>query len=101
MAITKEQILKILGTCHDPEVGLDIVSLGLIYDVGIADKSVKLTMTLTTPGCPLVPYFKQEIISKIKDQAGATDVGIDVTFDPPWDPSKMSADARNQLTMMR
>lgn len=101
MAMTKDQILDILRTCRDPEVGLDIVSLGLIYDIVIADQTVNLTMTLTTPGCPLVPYFEQEIVGKIKEQAGATEVTITVTFDPPWDPGKMSADARNQLTMMR
>jgi metal-sulfur cluster biosynthetic enzyme len=101
MPITKEQILEILRTCNDPEVGLDIVSLGLIYDVAITGQAVRLTMTLTTPGCPLVPYFEQEIVGKIKDQAGATEVSIDLTFDPPWDPGKMSVDARNQLTMMR
>ncbi len=101
MVITKEQILNILGTCNDPEVGLDIVSLGLIYDVEIVGAVVHLTMTLTTPGCPLVPYFEQEIVGKITDQTGATKVTISLTFDPPWDPGKMSADARNQLTMMR
>lgn len=101
MPILKEQILDILRTCNDPEVGIDIVNLGLIYDIAITGQAVKLTMTLTTPGCPLVPYFEQEIVGKIKAATGATSVTIDLSFDPPWDPGKMSEEARKQLTMLR
>lgn len=99
--IDKEKVRTILATCLDPEVGLDIVSLGLIYDIQTTDTDVKITMTLTTPGCPLVPYFEQEIVSKIKEGTGANEVKIDLSFDPPWDPGKMNDDARAQLTMMR
>lgn len=99
--IDQKKIRSILATCLDPEVGLDIVSLGLIYDIQTTESEVKITMTLTTPGCPLVPYFEQEIVGKIKEGTGATDVKIDLTFDPPWDPGKMTDEARAQLTMMR
>ncbi len=99
--ITEDQIRDILRTCNDPELGIDIVGLGLVYGIAINDQEVKLTMTLTTPGCPLLPYFQEEIESKIKNQAEATAVTIDITFDPPWDPGKMSEEARRQLTMLR
>ena len=96
-----DDVLKALGTCLDPELGIDIVSLGLIYKVLVEDSDVKITMTLTTPGCPLVPYFHDDIVDKVKKATGANKVSIDLSFDPPWDPSKMSELARQQLTMMR
>lgn len=99
--VTREQVLDILKTCDDPELGIDIVSLGLIYAATIEGDKVRLTMTLTTPGCPLVPYFREEVVSKVKTLPGVADVEIDLTFEPPWDPSKMSESARQQLTMMR
>lgn len=101
MTINPVKVRELLKTCHDPEVGLDIVSLGLIYDIATTETTVNITMTLTTPGCPLVPYFEQEIVGKIKAGTGATQVKIDLSFDPPWDPGKMSDEARTQLTMMR
>lgn len=101
MNIDQQKVRDILATCHDPEVGLDIVSLGLIYDIATTEATVHITMTLTTPGCPLVPYFEQEIVGKIKAGTGAAEVTIELSFDPPWDPGKMTEDARAQLTMMR
>lgn len=99
--IDTAHVRQALATCLDPEVGLDIVSLGLIYDIATTETRVSITMTLTTPGCPLVPYFEQEIVNKVKGATGANEVVITVTFDPPWDPGKMTDDARAQLTMMR
>ena len=64
--VSKDQILDVLRGCLDPELGIDIVSLGLIYDISIQPEKVVLTMTLTTPGCPLVPYFREDIEKKIK-----------------------------------
>ncbi len=98
---TAEDVMNVLKTCDDPELGIDIVSLGLVYDVHVGPKAIGLTMTLTTPGCPLVPYFREEVVSKVKTATGVDEVTIDLTFDPPWDPSKMSDAARQQLTMLR
>lgn len=93
--------MDVLKTCDDPELGIDIVSLGLVYRVAVSPAEITITMTLTTPGCPLVPYFRTEIIDKIKAATGVDVITLDLTFDPPWDPSKMSDLARQQLTMLR
>ncbi len=98
---TNADVLKALKTVDDPELGIDIVSLGLIYDIKILNDKVKLIMTLTTPGCPLVPYFRQDIEAKVKQATGLPEIDIELSFDPPWDPNKMSEEARQQLTMLR
>lgn len=90
-----------LRTCIDPELGIDIVSLGLIYDIVVTGSAVHITMTLTTPGCPLAPYFHRKIDSAVQTLAGATAVHITLTFDPPWSPDRVSPDAHRQLTMLR
>ncbi len=92
---------EVLGKCIDPELGIDIVSLGLIYKIEVNVKSVDITMTLTTPGCPLVPYFKTQIVDTVKTATGVDEVNIHLTFDPPWSPDKMSVSAKQMLTMMR
>ncbi|MBI5466800.1 MAG: metal-sulfur cluster assembly factor [Candidatus Kerfeldbacteria bacterium] len=97
----RDQVYQALQKCYDPELGLDVVSLGLIYDVTVDGPTVHVLMTLTTPGCPLVPYFRQDMETKINAATGCTTVVIDVTFDPPWNPDKISPEARQQLTMLR
>jgi metal-sulfur cluster biosynthetic enzyme len=94
-------VSEALRGCIDPELGIDIVSLGLIYGISIAPERVTITMTLTTPSCPLVPYFRQQIIDRVQQKTGITDVQIDITFDPPWSVEKISAEAKKQLTMLR
>lgn len=98
---TREDVLQALRSCDDPELGIDIVSLGLIYDVQCSADGVVITMTLTTPGCPLVPYFREEIVTSVREKTGLKHVEITLTFDPPWEPSRMSDLARQQLTMLR
>lgn len=100
-AVTKATVETALTECLDPELGIDIVSLGLIYDIIISPSVIAVTMTLTTPGCPLVPYFKQDIIDRVKKATAVPEVKIDVTFNPPWSPERMSAAAKSQLTMLR
>lgn len=97
----KQVVEDALRGCLDPELGIDIVSLGLIYDIAIRPKQVVITMTLTTPGCPLVPYFRQDIIERVRRTTGIKDVDIVLSFDPPWSPDRMSKDATAQLTMLR
>lgn len=90
-----------LSKCIDPELGIDIVSLGLIYDIALTPTTATITMTLTTPGCPLVPYFRQQIVDQVKKSSGVPEVEIVITFDPPWTTDKISASAKAQLTMLR
>ena len=96
--VKKSEIIKILKTCDDPELGINIVDLGLIYDVKISkDNIVKVKMTLTTPGCPLLDYFVDTTASKIRGLKNVKDALVEITFEPLWDKSKMSEAARSQL----
>jgi metal-sulfur cluster biosynthetic enzyme len=96
--ITKEQVIDVLKTCDDPELGINVVDLGLIYRVDISPANdVHVLMTLTTPGCPLLDYFVDMTASKIRGFTGVHDAKVEITFDPPWDKSKMSEEAKAQL----
>jgi len=99
--VIEAQVLEVLRTCYDPEIPVNIYELGLIYDVH-ADEAgiVEIKMTLTSPHCPAVQSLPAEIESKVKAAPGVTDVRIDLVWEPPWDPSKMSEAARLQLGMM-
>jgi len=83
--ITKQQVEKALKNVEDPEIRMDIVTLGLIYSIDIKKDIVNIRMTLTTPMCPYGPFLIESVKSKVKD-LGAKDVNVDVTFDPPWQP---------------
>lgn len=93
----REKILDKLRTVLDPELGVSIVDLGLIYNVWIEGATVEIVMTLTTPFCPLSSFLEKEIVSKVKEIKGIKSVKIKLTFDPPWDPSKMSEETRLRL----
>jgi metal-sulfur cluster biosynthetic enzyme len=98
--VTEKDIMNVLRTCDDPELGVNVVDLGLIYKVTISPKNdVHVLMTLTTPGCPLLDYFVDMTGSKIRGLAGVQDAKVEITFDPPWDKGKMSEEARAQLGM--
>lgn len=95
--VTQEEVLGKLRECLDPELGVNIVDLGLVYGVSIEPEKVRILMTLTTPGCPLDAYFHQSVTDKIKTLPGIKDVEVELTFDPPWDPQKMSEDAKLEV----
>lgn len=95
---TKKTILKALEAVLDPELGISIVALGLIYDVTInREGRCHITMTLTTMGCPLFGAIQKDIENRIMAVSGIEDVETDLTFDPPWSTQKMSPEARIQL----
>ena len=83
--IDKENLMVELMKVIDPELSLDIFSLGLIYDVKITDDNVSILMTLTSPGCPYGPAIL-EAVKMAGKEAGANNVEIEITFDPPWNP---------------
>jgi len=88
--IDKNIILNKLAEVLDPELGVSIVDLGLIYGIEVKGRSdVLVTMTLTTPSCPLAPFFAEEVKKKIKEVKGAGNIDVKMTFDPPWDFSKI------------
>ena len=99
--IIEAQVLDALRTCFDPEIPVNIYELGLVYDVRVDSAGlVTITMTLTSPHCPAAQSMPAEIESKVKSVPGVTEVKIDLVWDPPWDPSKMSDAAKLQLGMM-
>jgi metal-sulfur cluster biosynthetic enzyme len=81
----------------DPEIGVNIVDLGLVYDLGVTDGVAEVTMTLTTPMCPLGPYIDSEVRAALQDVPGVTDAKVNLVWTPPWDPSKMSEEAKLEL----
>jgi FeS assembly SUF system protein len=95
-----DQLIEKLKTVYDPEIPVDIYELGLIYKVDVSDdKDVAIDMTLTAPGCPVageMPGWVQEAVETIP---GVRNVKVDLVFDPPWDPSRMSDEAKLQLNM--
>jgi FeS assembly SUF system protein len=99
--IIEAQIVEALRTCFDPEIPVNIYEMGLIYDLKVdADGVAAIQMTLTSPHCPAVQSLPAEIEAKVRAVDGVTDVKLDLGWEPPWDPSKMSEAARLQLGMM-
>ena len=98
MNITAKKVKKQLEEVLDPELNISIVDLGLIYDVKMEKNKVKITMTLTTIGCPLISMIEEEIKSKLKEIGLKKErIIIDLTFDPPWSMDKMSERAKAML----
>lgn len=100
----EEQIWAELKTCYDPEIPVNIVDLGLIYGVELTSveggHNVKINMTLTAPGCGMGPVIAAEAEHKVRALNGTAQVVIEFVFDPPWDRSRMSEQARLELGMM-
>jgi metal-sulfur cluster biosynthetic enzyme len=91
---TKEEVVEALRQVEDPELGMDIVDLGLMYDVELENGRVKVIHTLTSMGCPVGPMIQQQIDEVVRALPGVDDVEVELTWDPPWTPDKMSEDAK-------
>ena len=85
-ALTEERIREELKGVVDPEIGLDVINLGLIYDVKIDGNAVSVLMTLTSPGCPVAGMFLANVRSAVEAIPGVGSCSVDLTFTPPWDP---------------
>jgi metal-sulfur cluster biosynthetic enzyme len=95
---TKEEIYEVLSMCYDPEIPVNIVDLGLIYDVAIDGATVNVKMTLTAPGCGMGGMIAGQARQKILDNVdGVDEANVDLVWDPPWDPSRISPQAREKL----
>ena len=93
-------IVAALKTVYDPEIPADIYELGLIYDVAIAgDRTVAITMTLTAPGCPVAGEMPKWVENAVNAVPGVSNTTVTMTFDPAWDMSRMSDEARLALNM--
>jgi len=97
----REKIIRALKTVFDPEIPVDIWELGLIYNITINDdNSVKVIMTLTSPNCPVAEELPLEVERAVQSVDGVKNVDLDLTFEPPFEPSMMSEEARFSLGMM-
>jgi metal-sulfur cluster biosynthetic enzyme len=97
-AVDGDAVLEALHEVIDPELGVNIVDLGLVYDVAIgSDGDVAITMTLTTPGCPLGGYLEDEINGCLRRFPAVRAVSVDLVWEPPWGPAAMTDAAKRQL----
>ncbi|ABI77612.1 conserved hypothetical protein [Hyphomonas neptunium ATCC 15444] len=96
-----DELIAAFKTVYDPEIPVDIYELGLIYKVDVDDdRKVDIEMTLTAPGCPVAGEMPGWVENAAKSVEGITAVEVSLTFDPPWDPSRMSDEARLALNML-
>ena len=98
----KAKIIDILKQCYDPEIPIDLWNLGLIYDIDMTTtennkNDVKITMSLTTPGCTMGQHMADDIKNKVKALEKINNIAVTVTFDPPWTPEMMTDYAREKL----
>ena len=97
----RDRIIAVLKTVYDPEIPVDIYELGLVYGVEVTDDfEVHVTMTLTTPMCPVAETLPPEVEDKVRNVLGVKDVSLDLVWDPPWSVDMMSDAARLELNMM-
>ncbi len=101
--ITEEQIINALKEVIDPELHINIVDLGLIYGVKVNEETghVDIEMTLTTPGCPLSMVFEEWVPAAVKRVENVKTVMIDLVWEPPWDPDKISDDMKENLGIIK
>lgn len=91
---TREEVVEALREVEDPELGMDIVELGLLYDVEVDDSAVKIHYSLTSLGCPAGPMIEEGIYQAAASVPGVESVKTELTWDPPWTPERMSDDAK-------
>ena len=94
---TVDDVTEALRDVIDPELGLDFVELGLVYDVAVDGSTVRITYTLTSPGCPIGPQVAEQMEEYVSELDGVEEVLPTMTFSPPWTPERMSEDAKFAL----
>lgn len=95
--VTEEEVREQLKEVIDPELDINIVDLGLIYEIDVDDDSAYILMTLTTPGCPLHGVFDEMVRQEVGGLEGLNEIDVELTFEPRWSPDKMSDKAKNEL----
>jgi FeS assembly SUF system protein len=94
----EDRIIAVLKSIYDPEIPVDIYELGLIYNIDIDDENaVKISMTLTSPSCPVAESLPMEVEEKVRGLEEITKANVEITFDPPWDKDMMSEEAQLEL----
>lgn len=97
--LTKENVIEVLKTIYDPEIPVNIWDLGLIYDISITDLDVNIKMTFTSPTCPMMEDLLQQVHDMALSISGGRSVKVELVWDPPWDLSRMSEEARLDLDL--
>lgn len=92
--VTKEDVMEVLKTCYDPEIPINIVDLGLVYDVDIKGDQANIKMTLTTPGCPMYAVIVDNVKQKVESIEGVETAEVELVWDPPWTPDRISKDIK-------
>jgi metal-sulfur cluster biosynthetic enzyme len=95
--LTEDTVMEVLEDVVDPEFDINIVDLGLIYEVDVEDGNVDILMTLTTKGCPFHGVFREVITEELQELDAVEEIDIELTFDPHWDPEMMSDEARRKF----
>ena len=95
--VTKDDVLEALRDVYDPEIPVNIVDLGLVYGVEVADGDVDVSMTLTFAGCGMGPYTAQQAEWRLAEVEGIEDINVDLVFDPPWTPDMITEEGKRLL----
>ena len=99
MSDIKSKVIEEIKKIYDPEIPVNIYELGLIYDISVKDKNIKVKMTLTTPNCPVAESLPKEVKDSIMEIKGVDKVDLDLVWEPPWDKSMMSESAKLELNL--
>lgn len=95
--LTEEVVLEALKKCYDPEIPVNIVDLGLIYDIRVEGETVAVKMTLTTTGCPMHSEIREDALNKIKEIPEVKEAEVEIVWDPPWNRNMLSKAGRKAL----
>ena len=98
--ISKDEVIKMIKTCYDPEIPVDVWELGLIYELTVVMNNVYVRMTLTSPSCPAAGTLPGDVESRIKSIPGVKDVTVELVWDPPYNTTMMSEEAKLELGFM-
>ncbi|WP_048172454.1 metal-sulfur cluster assembly factor [Methanosarcina siciliae] len=96
--VTKEEVIEVLKSCYDPEIPINIIDLGLIYGIEIKENRVHIKMTLTAPGCPMGGVIAENVKRKVEAIKGIKEAEVELVWDPPWTPDRISEDAMKKIT---
>jgi FeS assembly SUF system protein len=99
--VSADRIVEALRGCYDPEIPVNIVDLGLVYNVSLDEGRARVRMTLTAPGCPAYDYLLAQVKSEVERLPGVVSAEVEIVWDPPWTPERMSEEARRRLESRR
>ncbi len=95
--VDKEDVIRVLKTCYDPEIPVNIYDLGLVYGIDIKDTTVRITMTLTAPGCPMHSVITKNVKEKLEEMEGVEKAEVELVWEPQWSVDKISPEGKKIL----